>query len=91
MTMEEFAVAHPLLAGGLRQCAGNYTIDGVYLRDDGRWEAHCSNVWHPFQLALESRCHPNCHRASRVWMWAEHECCEQCIENSGHYYQTVHE
>lgn len=91
MTMEDFEAAHPRLAGGLRQCAGNFTIDGVYQREDGRWEAHCSNAWYPFQLALESRCHPNCHRVNRTWMWAEHECCEQCIENAGHYYQTVHE
>lgn len=105
MTLEEFDIAQPVLARVLRDRLGvhlnNYNadatviIDGVYLREDGRWEAQYTEApsWETGQL-IEARCDPSCQRGPggpRVWVDPEHVCCVHCIADAGHHYQTVHE
>lgn len=105
MTLEEFDTAQPGLARVLRDRLGVHVscysadatviIDGVYLRDDGRWEAHYTEApsWDIGQL-VEARCDPNCRRGvggPHVWVGPDHVCCAQCAVDASHHYQTVHE
>ncbi len=95
MTLDEFEAIEPVLARSLRWYTHNHIVDGVYQREDGRWEAHCAIApWGDFEICLEARCRPGCQRGvggPRTWVWEGHECCAACEADPSHHYQTVHE
>ncbi len=75
--------------------SGNIIVEGVYQREDGRWEVHFIEGpdWETWTM-IEARCHPSCQRGAggpHIWVSPEHQCCEACKIDSGHRYQSVHE
>jgi len=98
MTLDEFTLVEPRLAYSLRLYVGNgdqAIVDGVYRRDDGRWEAHVvASPSYELDVVVEARCKPNCRRGigtRYIWHYDNHVCCEACEVDSSHHYHSVHE
>ena len=93
MTLAELAKLRPDLADV--HYAG-IAVDGAYFDEASqRWTLHVTLTrTGEFLILYEARCHPSCIRAcGRPYVWVEdtHRCCEGCIADPSHRYQTVHE
>lgn len=72
MTLEEFTKAEPTLAQALRYYVREEDIiDGVYLTDDGKWNAHVliASCWYAFEIAWTGPCEAIGQECDRTWHW----------------------